>query len=1489
MAEQHDKKFDQITKDPGIYTIVYIDSANARYECNNLFISIQDGGRAFIIDENRKNISQTEIDQLIGQFNDIGSTYVEQIFAKEIYNFPTKFLYYKIADQSVPQQAKKQETIQRMREPTTRSRITINIGNNFGKLGIGDQFTIDDAALSSTSNLSLTLAKKMVIQKCRDSPSVLNESVYPYYEKTWPSHKVKWSIRGWDEGITAGAVLSEKKDGQEESSFDDYGVDESGEEPILYADGKPVITISTRPDVDKLNDDVIIALFNSAVESKKGTKEISIIKSGLLAPNAIKEILDSQGFDSLICKSIEHGFAFENMVAIVNSLDSLIPEIVNKTSGTGISPFKFLKFYIGFNLINVYSLNSSDILGGYNCIRYIRDCDKLPCVGFVSITKSGGAQAGLDNYVFLFSIVLENIYFTREQTSSVYWGDGEEFNNFFKFCTDLKQKLIASSGTIDLPPIESIAGIINKINNNQTLTPIEMRVIYILVTDVVDFFLRYQDNIDNFIESIKRLYGNRDEMAVGTHEIFTPLSFIMHRYMKALNFWPEDFEDLPDDASQEDLKRYFTTLIEKFKQIYRDNLGKYKEESQKSRWLIFLYETFGGHDLLWNLATDWGTELYPDVLGWLRHFRNDKGQYNWGAVHAQVVLNVQRDTYCQGCICSAENGGENYTIWSLTSSLVDDSVLKREIKVVDRQHGQRNFRKLVIPFPRGQPTYPTLYKYIKIIDGLPFKILINYDLQKYLSVNELTETNQQYFDKLEQLGILSAIKNGVDREVTLKDRRENDSFLSQIVPITSGVDEASNVNSPNAIHEVGTERFDFGGVVPFSVTYAIGIVEDEVVDFSNRLFRLDATPQISSLETYLSTQEPLLENEKNLLKFLKSVDSDEKATIKALGFSPTKTEYNYFLYECLKKERLYELINQILFLQGNPPLDIEDPASIDTLINFMYAHGTQNLIPYVLEIIRSSGPVKSVAGKKGNKKGNKKGVDNKIAKISAILERLHQTPAIPMGLNIYDFAMFYASIHVVEMAIETSLFLGRVERMPDGRIRFVDVSEEDLINFLKTYLNKIPMDRQLEFAETINGLYGGSLQAQLEPLLLENQALQKRVDIAEAEREEYRQTAEAYRQTAEAQRIRAERAEAAAKRAAEAANIEFGWNIFDEENFVGMNPEEQQAVLDADYSLLASILGSDNESDNESDSINEKMEVTLEKKLQKEIQELPPIPDGEFNNGQFVLDNSIGGGGAPVQRSNNVGPLGMAVLEDISFQHTTAKRGRDPIDEMAGEPNEPDESLAKRIQSEEEKNKTKTAEQANTSDDGKMEQSGGSGNELKDGDIILGKQNPDGTITYIHLSKFIENIFGITNEGLEIEPKLSALGLPIKERPTEYNIGDWVSQEKGSSLSSRFHLVPFVQNGINGYKLEEKRETGIKSPNFSYSEPRQGEEVYTTSSSNTNTPVSVGGRKTRRYKNKTYKRKTRKHRKIKYKKYTRPYNQANGKRSRKGRNNKFRK
>ena len=165
----------------------------------------------------------------------------------------------------------------------------------------------------------------------------------------------------------------------------------------------------------------------------------------------------------------------------------------------------------------------------------------------------------------------------------------------------------------------------------------------------------------------------------------------------------------------------------------------------------------------------------------------------------------------------------------------------------------------------------------------------------------------------------------------------------------------------------------------------------------------------------------------------------------------------------------------------------------------------------------------------------------------------------------------------------------------------------------------------------------------------------------------------------------------------------------------------------------------------------------------------------------------------------------------------------------------------------------------------------GGASELKDGDIIVGKQNPDGTIEYMLYSDYFKLVFGIVSKPNEeiSKPRYTALGVPVPQNPvTDFKVGDWVPADKATALESRFTLVSFIKNGINGYILKAKAEPGLQNLDFSYSNPEELIQYSPMSSPMSNLG---GSKRTRRQIKKTCKKKTRKHKKIKHKKYTRPY------------------
>ena len=1353
--------------------------------------------------------------------------------------------------------------------------ISIRLSQHKNITGLTDTYSLDGGSVAEAANLSLRMAKNIIIEKLQsiianeDKKKIVkgydkNEKPKNIYVKSYE----KYSIYADDQKFTQPAIIGFSKNKKRDPI---YSFTEDGTF-VLFYDGKPIPEITTRTEVDFLNRSDVKSVYMEAVsegqkqksQKKQTTQEV---KYTLMTPFMVKAILDSAGFGSVIPLSIERLFGFSNFNIIKESLPRILENMSQKRLDIALKN-ELLKFQIGSQLSIVYALNSSDILGAINGLRLLRNLhDTLPAVGVIDITKAGGGQRGYDNMVFLFSIILENIY----KDIPFFWGgDFERFSTCIQeIRVRIDNKINHYSSIIGSINYKSLKEIIRNylVDSTATENISNIVTIFTIVTEIVQYFIERQDIRDNFLKEISRLYDSQNEYTMTSCEEFTLLGFHMHKWYQVKRFWPDTLDD-----SVLLSQKYFTTLIDRFQDIYIENLKNFIEAANTSRFDIFLYEAACGHDLLSNTVTDWLTELYQDELTFVKQFKKENG-YTWDAMHEFVVKKLQKVTGCQICLTSFEvtqirdlDISGKYTLWGLNSSLCSKSEVKKEIAIITQTEREK-ISLVTTKTPRGEPA-PSPFKCIPILD-LNFTCQITVvDLQKYLSATQRETINAQRISQLMNTGatsmafassgeefassgedmakeLTSSMEYGYERRIAIQKLNSVENVL-QVLPIVTRCDEASGVECPRALYQFGDIEYTLNR--RYSIVRITFSVTQQGVDPG--LYRLTSNDQSSSLETKLQHLQDL--NLKELLIFLKqNVLYKSSAVDEITGGALTNGTDEDYNKMCLNISRnidsnppvgyedLFKLIKLGLFNPGgNESLKyiVITPDSIDGLVSYLFRNGKQNLIVYVLNIIKQQlkkqqlevGPaavaevvpaavaeVVSSRGKARKKKNNDKEIQNDpyqvIVKIDSFLEIINSLKAtffVSDSLEISDFCMLNANLHVIQMAKKSGLFISKVKK-EEGIIYFHLPDTTELIGLSFDTLASMSQEDRVTFEHRISELFSHEISG----IIKREEAVALREEKVTRQQEELIQQQE---------------------------EITLQKEVF--EYMQSLLNEDQQAEFNK-------ILSAGNK---------------------RKLNEISSIPSG--NGCKFAIVS--GGAGCPPEflhedTTRNVRQLKVEEpqLTYVEYEYnmkraiSNAADGTEFVEQSSTKKSRTDgQSSRKRSNDANDEEVTKYQ---------KYDQHGGA-SELKDGDIIVGKQNPDGTIEYMLYSDYFKLVFGIVSEPNKeiLKPQYTALGVPIPPKPvTEFSIGDWVPANKATALESRFTLVPFIQNGINGYKLEDKKITGLQSQNFSYSNPEKGQEV-----TNTIAPqVNAGGKRTRRQKKKTAKRKTRKHKKIKYKKYTRPF------------------
>ena len=1421
------------------------------------------------------------------------------------------------------------ETIPRGIETTI---IRLDIPYEFE--GLKQYYILNEASVAKAANLSLRMAKDIIIEKCLKAVSKsfkLPGSSSNIFKRSFN----EWCIYAADTKFITPAIIAytKKKSAQPIYSFTE---DNGSREFVLFYDDKPVPEITTRTEVELLNTELIKSLYVQAVNALKGSGvNILQAKYTLISPFMIKAILDSAGFGSVIPLSINQGFGFDNFDIILQKLEDIIAWIDGDRFE--IDPAlknELLEFIIGIQLSIVYGLNSSDILGAVNALRILQNLhDTLPAVGVIDITKAGGGQRGYDNIVFVFSIILENMF-----TGTISYGS-KPFK-FFEYIEIIKEKVFKKLE-------QSIIGVINGKNLKeiirvylfeQTATDNISNIvtIFTIVTEIVKYFLSEEGNksLNFFLDEISSLYDPIiREFTIATCEEFTMLGFQMQKWYQVKRFWPQEFKlpdtsDLAESGIHFDRKTHFTDLINEFKKIYRRQLPAFVEELQISTFKIFLYEAACGHDLLSQLITSWLIELYPDILNWVKDYENTTSSgYAWDAIHSQVIKKIQQETRCQICLASFEvtqihglSGiSGKYTLWGLNSSLCANSQVTKEIANITASFREK-LANITIKTPRGEPA-PSAYPGIPIpIDNLVLssQILV-VDLQKYLSAIQRETINAQRMSQLQGISdasvsaeptnldveiteVTSAMNYGFERKLALKAVSQQPKVV-QVLPVVTRCDEASGVECPRAYYQFGSQLYILERADKYKAVKITFSVTQTHPDYQDGLFMLASTDHTTSIQDALASVRD--EELKELLIFLKQNILYKSYAIGEIAGKDAvtgniETDYDRmcaniatYISQPDQKENLFKLIKLGLFNPNHEEKKLEfiviTPESIDNLVSFLFMNGKQNLITYILNFIREQLEIE-------NKKQVQAlsvlalGATSSSRPIRGVSQKKEmQNDPQKVIEKIQNFLDIFERINNQRPIGNNELFLSDF-CMLNACLKVLETAKETgilccevvkggggKINYVTPEPTKIAT-MGIQALEAMNEEDRAIFTSKLVKICagkISNLASIREESPDTRKQEIDREQQEITRQQQEIARQQQEIARQQQELAMQQQELAMQKRAYEkviQEISSRMNPEEAKKFdVNIQY---------------QNDQLLQELALSSANcgggcPLESPSDSAKEVSSFAGNKRRKIEDNKQSDG--PEIGSEIILAIEEAIEQEavnlklLIGQKRSNDDNENPVDENPVDEN-PDYKKQK-----------------------SGEQNGGS-RELQTGDIIFVNQLPDGTIEYMHFLNYFFSVFGINEKeenSIVIEPATSdvsttsdrtSLGFPKPPRPVPHNVGDIVSEEEAKTLKKnrqfdykqkidetgkiQYELIQYTQPVTEVVTLADlpKETQGVGLGNQ--------ELVY-------NTPTAyTAGRPTRRHKIKTSKRKTRKHRKIKYKKYTRPYKPTHGKKSRKGRNKK---
>jgi hypothetical protein len=1398
------------------------------------------------------------------------------------------------------------ETIPRGIETTT---IQLKIPYEFP--GLKDLYELNEASVAKAANLSLRMAKNIIIEEClhgqpkkdtrkakqskpmqmkakQSKPENNSEEVVGLVSSS--PRIFKRSFNGWciyaaDNTFTEPATIGFTKKREPIFSFTSY---DDSREFVLFYDRTSVPEITTRTEVELLNLQLIKTLYVAAVDALKGNRvNLSNVKYTLISPFMIKAILDSAGFGCVIPLSIVQGFGFDNFDKILENLKDIIEWIEKLLLPELILPElknELLEFIIGIQLSIVYKLDSSDILGAVNGLRILRNLhDTLPAVGVIDITKAGGGQRGYDNIVFVFAIILENIFSIDTIISY-----GSHQSIFLEYIQIIKNKVLEKlkqhqliTGPIDGPSLKKIirAYLFDQMATDNISNIVT---IFTIVTEIVAYFLTQegQTALVFFLDEISSLYDPKiGELTIATCEEFTMLGFQMQKWYQVKRFWPKEFQlPYPSYLTESGIHfneiQHFTGLINKFKEIYKKQLPFFEQEVKNSTFLIFLYEAACGHDLLSEIITSWLIDLFPHILEWVKQYNNATASgYAWDAIHSQVIKRLQQETRCQICLTSFEvtqihdlSGiSGKFTLFGLNSSLCANSQVTTEIANITTTFKEK-LKSITIKTPRGEPA-PSAYPGIPIHNlELSYQIVV-VDLQKYLSPIQRETINAQRMSQLQGISVASvsaattnldveitelssAINYGYERAIAIDEVKKNQRVL-QVLPIVTRCDEASGVECPRAYYQFGSQEYvlesssqeyvlESSRFVPVIITFQVTQTNP---DYQEGLYRLVATDHTTTITTALASVRD--EKLKELLIFLKQTILYKSNAVNEISGGEAVTEnishdYDRMCVNIAKNistnavvgnqvvgnKELFKLIKLGLF----NPTNIEQlkfivitPESIDSLISFLFMNGKQRLITYILNFIKEQIAYELVAVPPSEPIVIPQGRPTRTATLQKKQQQIDPQKVIVKINGFLEIIDSLKPAFLVSGSLEISDFC-----MLNANLHVIQIAKKSGL-----FISKV--------AKRYNRIYF-HLPNSTELIALSFDTL---VQMSQEDRMTFgHRISEIFSHEILEIRKREEAVSLREKKVKE-----------DEEKFVYLwelfNPDQKAEI-----------------------------NTIFAEKSKRKISE---INDNTSGGGcEFAI--SSGGVGCPSESSvgDNIRNCSFEIIYESDHY---AKRGDNIVLDNAA--NGIELLSRKTSNTEVESNEIKTLEKHHKSNPNDTFDQHGGASELKDGDIIVGKQNPDGTIEYMLYSDYFKLVFGI-NEKEVIKPTtsgVSSLGFTIPTRPIEHNIGDIVSEEEAKRLkkNEQFDYKQTIhKNGNIQYELIQYRQpvTGVHTlHNLPKSPVGLGEgQVYATTSSDI--PVLVGGRPTRRHKIKTSsKRKTRKHKKIKHKKYTRPYKVKKSKRN----------
>jgi len=327
----------------------------------------------------------------------------------------------------------------------------------------------------------------------------------------------------------------------------------------------------TRGDASSTYDDTLNSTFTSIqgqglkVTRGKTDDTHETLLATVVAPTAVKAIMDSGCWGETFRLYLDADM-FERTSITEDKIASLLDVYSTQENGIDI-----LGWLLRMSYCPVFELVSSDKLGAFNGLYTLELLNRLfPVVATLNIPKGSGGQVGIDNEVYIYSIILAAVLTDIPIQTLLPPQAGVELVNVFSMISSIKTQLSQTlSQTLNLNSfLANVKQAMSTFSNNGGIANSEEELGNIWSTTVfmytcipacftvIESFLQTTDESGTsiktmFFEAIEHSYfaGHDQQKFIAAAEEFTWFAFQMTRYKKTEDVYKDFRRTNPDPLS----------------------------------------------------------------------------------------------------------------------------------------------------------------------------------------------------------------------------------------------------------------------------------------------------------------------------------------------------------------------------------------------------------------------------------------------------------------------------------------------------------------------------------------------------------------------------------------------------------------------------------------------------------------------------------------------------------------------------------------------------------------------------------------------------------------------------------------------------------------------------------------------------------------------------------------------------------------------------